>query len=340
MTHEPAAEGDIQLVEQLRDAHQKLRREIGKVIVGQADVLDQLLTAIFCRSHAILVGVPGLAKTLMVSTLAQALDLSFKRIQFTPDLMPSDITGTEVIQEDPVSRQRTFRFMPGPVFANIVLADEINRTPPKTQAALLEAMQERKASVGGTDHPMMDPFFVLATQNPIEQEGTYPLPEAQLDRFLFLVKVDYPSDAEEEEIMRVCTSDVQASVDKVLSGEDILRLQKIVRRVPVADHVFDYAKAIARMTRPGRPEARDFVNKWLTWGAGPRASMYMILAAKAHAVLRGNFHVSADDVAAVALPVLRHRLIPSFAAQSEGVSVDDIARRILESVPKNQPQAA
>ena len=340
MTHEPAAEGDIQLVEQLRDAHQKLRREIGKVIVGQADVLDQLLTAIFCRSHAILVGVPGLAKTLMVSTLAQALDLSFKRIQFTPDLMPSDITGTEVIQEDPVSRQRNFRFMPGPVFANIVLADEINRTPPKTQAALLEAMQERKASVGGTDHPMMDPFFVLATQNPIEQEGTYPLPEAQLDRFLFLVKVDYPSDAEEEEIMRVCTSDVQASVDKVLSGEDILRLQKIVRRVPVADHVFDYAKAIARMTRPGRPEARDFVNKWLTWGAGPRASMYMILAAKAHAVLRGNFHVSADDVAAVALPVLRHRLIPSFAAQSEGVSVDDIARRILESVPKNQPQAA
>jgi MoxR-like ATPase len=338
MANEPAAEGDIQLVEQLRDAHRRLREEMGKVIVGQADVLDQLLTTLFCRSHAILVGVTGLAKTLMVSTLAQALDLTFKRIQFTPDLMPSDITGTEVIQEDPVSRQREFRFMPGPVFANIVLADEINRTPPKTQAALLESMQERKASVGGKDHPMMDPFFVLATQNPIEQEGTYPLPEAQLDRFLFFIKVDYPSDAEEEEIMRVCTADVQASAGKVLHGEDILRLQKIVRRVPVADHVFQYAKAIARMTRPGRPEAPDFVNKWLTWGAGPRASMFMILAAKAHAVLQGNFHVSADDVAAVALPVLRHRLIPSFAAQSEGVSADDIARRILESVPKNEPQ--
>jgi len=338
MANEPPAEGDIQLVEQLRDAHKRLREEMGRVIVGQADVLDQLLTTLFCRSHAILVGVPGLAKTLMVSTLAQALDLTFKRIQFTPDLMPSDIIGTEVIQDDPVSRQRTFKFMAGPVFANIVLADEINRTPPKTQAALLEAMQERKASVGGVDHPMLDPFFVLATQNPIEQEGTYPLPEAQLDRFLFFIKVDYPSDAEEEEIMRVCTSDVQAAAGKVLYGEDILRLQKIVRRVPVADHVFQYAKAIARMTRPGRPEAKDFVNKWLTWGAGPRASMYMILAAKAHAVLQGNFHVSADDVAAVALPVLRHRLIPSFAAQSEGVTADDIARRILESVPKNEPQ--
>jgi MoxR-like ATPase len=313
---------------------------MGRVIVGQADVLDQLLTTLFCRSHAILVGVPGLAKTLMVSTLAQALDLSFKRIQFTPDLMPSDITGTEVIMEDPVTRQRQFKFMPGPVFANIVLADEINRTPPKTQAALLESMQERKASVGGVDHPMMDPFFVLATQNPIEQEGTYPLPEAQLDRFLFFIKVDYPTDEEEEQIMRMGTSDVQASVGKVLHGDDIVRLQKIVRRVPVADHVFDYAKAIARMTRPGRPEARDFVNKWLTWGAGPRASMFLILAAKAHAVLQGRFHVSGDDVAAVALPVLRHRLIPSFAAQSEGVTADDIARKILEAVPKNEPQPA
>jgi MoxR-like ATPase len=340
MTQEPTAESDLQLVEQLRDAHKRLREEMGRVIVGQSDVLDQLLTTLFCRSHAILVGVPGLAKTLMVSTLAQALDLTFKRIQFTPDLMPSDITGTEVIQEDPVTRQRQFKFMPGPVFANIVLADEINRTPPKTQAALLESMQERKASVGGVDHPMMDPFFVLATQNPIEQEGTYPLPEAQLDRFLFFIKVDYPTGEEEEQIMRMGTSDVQASVGKVLHGDDIVRLQKIVRRVPVADHVFDYAKAIARMTRPGRPEAKDFVNKWLTWGAGPRASMFLILAAKAHAVLQGHFHVSADDVAAVALPVLRHRLIPSFAAQSEGVTADDIARKILEAVPKNEPQPA
>jgi len=337
MTTEPPADDDVLLVEQLRDAHRKLREEIGKVIVGQAEVLDQLLITLFCRGHAILVGVPGLAKTLMVSTLAQTLDLSFKRIQFTPDLMPSDITGTEVIQEDPATRQRSFKFMPGPVFANIVLADEINRTPPKTQAALLEAMQERKVSVGGVDHPMKDPFFVLATQNPIEQEGTYPLPEAQLDRFLFFIKVDYPSDEEEERIMRVCTADVEAAAGRVLRGEDILRLQKIVRRVPVTDHVFRYAKAIARRTRPGQPEAPDFVRKWLTWGAGPRASMYLILAAKAHAVLHGRFHVSADDVAAVALPVLRHRLIPSFAAQSEGVTADDIARKVLDSIPKNEP---
>jgi MoxR-like ATPase len=241
-----------------------------------------------------------------------------------------------VIQDDPATRQRAFKFLPGPVFANIVLADEINRTPPKTQAALLEAMQERKASIGGVDHPMKDPFFVLATQNPIEQEGTYPLPEAQLDRFLFLIKVDYPTDAEEEQIMRVATSDMMPTVGKVLQAEDILRLQKIVRRVPVADHIFAYAKKIARISRPGRPEAADFVNKWLTWGAGPRASMNMILAAKAHAVLQGNFHVSAEDVIAVAPPIMRHRLIPSFAAQSEGISVDDIVRRILEAVPKNQ----
>jgi MoxR-like ATPase len=332
-----AQESDIQLVEQLQTAHGKLREEMGKVIVGQAEVLDQLLTAVFCRSHAILVGVPGLAKTLMVSTLAQALDLTFKRIQFTPDLMPSDITGTEVIQDDPATHQRAFKFVSGPVFANIVLADEINRTPPKTQAALLEAMQERKVSVGGVDHPMLDPFFVLATQNPIEQEGTYPLPEAQLDRFIFFIKVDYPSDEEEEQIMRVATMDAPPTLEKVLHGEDILRLQQIVRRVPVTDQVFQYAKLIARLTRPGRPEARDFVNKWITWGAGPRASMFMILAAKARAVLRGNFHVSTEDVAAVAPPILRHRLIPSFAAQSEGVTADDILQKILETVSQTQP---
>jgi MoxR-like ATPase len=229
-----------------------------------------------------------------------------------------------------------FKFLPGPVFANILLADEINRTPPKTQAALLEAMQERKVSIGGTDHPMRDPFFVLATQNPIEQEGTYPLPEAQLDRFLFLIKVDYPSDAEEEQIMRQGTSDVQVTIDKVLHGDDIRRLQHVVRRVPVADHVFGYAKRLARMSRPNTTEAADFVNKWLTWGAGPRASMNLILAAKAHAVLHGNYHVSADDVAAVAGPVLRHRLIPNFTAQSEGITVDEVIERLLRSVPKNQ----
>src|SRR6187200_1851717 len=246
MNPQAIGEIDVQMIDQLRSAHKKLRQEIGKIIIGQEEVLDQLLMAIFCRSHALLVGVPGLAKTLMVSTLAQSLDLSFKRIQFTPDLMPSDITGTEVIQDDPATGQRMFKFLPGPIFANIVLADEINRTPPKTQAALLEAMQERKASIGGFDHPMRDPFFVLATQNPIEQEGTYPLPEAQLDRFLFLLKVDYPSDEEEGQIMRMGTSNQTASVDKVLSGEDILKLQQIVRKVPVTDHVIEYAKKISR----------------------------------------------------------------------------------------------
>ena len=328
-------ESDVQMLESLRQAHQQMRKEVGKIIIGQEKVLDQLLMAIFCRGHALLVGVPGLAKTLMVSTLAQALDLSFKRIQFTPDLMPTDITGSEVIQDDPVTRQRMFKFLPGPIFANIVLADEINRTPPKTQAALLESMQERKASIGGTDYPMKSPFFVLATQNPIEQEGTYPLPEAQLDRFLFMIKVDYPTGDEEELIMRQGTSDAALNVSKVLHGDDILRLQHIVRRVPVADHVFQYAKQITRLSRPGTPEAADFVNKWLTWGAGPRASMNLILAAKAHAILGGKHHVSADDVAAVADPILRHRLILNFAAQSEGVTVEKVIRQLLKAVPKN-----
>jgi MoxR-like ATPase len=329
-----ATDADIRLLEELRTAHRQLRREIGKVIVGQEHVLDQLLMAIFCRAHALLVGVPGLAKTLMVSTLAQALHLQFKRIQFTPDLMPSDITGTEVIQDDQVTRQRAFKFMHGPIFANIVLADEINRTPPKTQAALLEAMQERKVSIGGVDHPLPAPFFVLATQNPIEQEGTYPLPEAQLDRFLFLIRVNYPTADEEEQIMRIGTSDVAAKVTQVLDGATILQLQHVVRRVPVTDHVFAYAKRITRMTRPNTPEASDFVNKWLTWGAGPRASMNLILAAKAHAILDGRHHVSPDDVAAVAPPILRHRLIPNFSAQSEGIDADAIVRKIIDTVPR------
>jgi MoxR-like ATPase len=327
---------DIQALEKLREAHKTLRKEIGKIIVGQDDVLDQLLMAIFCKGHALLVGVPGLAKTLMVSTLSQALDLSFKRIQFTPDLMPSDITGTEVIQDDPLTKQRMFKFMQGPIFANIVLADEINRTPPKTQAALLEAMQERKASIGGTDYAMKDPFFVLATQNPIEQEGTYPLPEAQLDRFLFLIKVDYPTDAEEEQIMRQGTSAVSTKVSHVLNGETIVQLQQVVRRIPVADHIFHYARRMTRMTRPGTPEAADFVNKWLTWGAGPRASMNLILAAKAHAVLQGRQHVSVEDVAAVAFPILRHRLVPNFTAQSEGITSDEVVKRVLAAVAKNR----
>ncbi len=329
-----APENDIAMIEKLRDAHQRLRKEIGKVIIGQDQVLDQLLMAIFCRSHALLMGVPGLAKTLMVSTLAQALDLSFKRIQFTPDLMPSDITGSEVIQDDPVTRERMFKFMPGPIFANIVLADEINRTPPKTQAALLEAMQERKASIGGVDHPMRNPFFVLATQNPIEQEGTYPLPEAQLDRFLFLIKVDYPTDAEEEQIMRIGTSETKLTVSPVLNGDDILTLQQVVRRVPVSDKVFQFAKRITRMSRPGTPEAADYVSKWVTWGAGPRASMNLILAAKAHALLRGSNHVAGDDVVAVAMPIMRHRLILNFAAQSEGVTVEEVVRQLIKSAAR------
>ena len=332
-------DNDLQMLDTLRQAHKQMCAELGKIIIGQDAVLEQLLISIFCRGHALLVGVPGLAKTLMVSTLAQALDLSFKRIQFTPDLMPTDITGTEVIQDDPVTRQRMFKFLPGPLFANIVLADEINRTPPKTQAALLEAMQERKASIGGVDHPMANPFFVLATQNPIEQEGTYPLPEAQLDRFLFMIKVDYPTDAEEELIMRQGTSDVNTAVSKVLHGDTIIQLQQIVRRVPVADHVFDYAKRITRMSRPGTAEAADFVNKWLTWGAGPRASMNLILAAKGHAVLRGRHHVTTDDVAAVANPILRHRLIPNFTAQSEGIPVEKIIGRLLLSVPSTTAAA-
>ncbi len=325
------AANDVEMVQKVRDAHAKLRQEIGKVIIGQDQVVDQLLMAIFCRSHALLMGVPGLAKTLMVSSLAQALELSFKRIQFTPDLMPSDITGSEVIQDDPDTRQRMFKFLPGPIFANIVLADEINRTPPKTQAALLEAMQERKCSIGGVDHKMKDPFFVLATQNPIEQEGTYPLPEAQLDRFLFLIKVDYPTDAEEELIMRQGTSDEKKTIQPVLSGEDIIMLQHVVRRVPVSDKVFHFAKRITRLSRPGTPEAADFVNKWLTWGAGPRASMNLILAAKAHAVLRGSNHVAGDDVVAVATPILRHRLILNFSAQSEGITVDEVIKKLVRS---------
>ena len=334
-----ATTNDSDMIVRLRDSHAKLKAEIGKVIVGQEQVLDLLLMAIFCRSHALLMGVPGLAKTLMVSTLAQALEMSFKRIQFTPDLMPTDITGSEVIQDDPATRQRMFKFLPGPIFANIVLADEINRTPPKTQAALLEAMQERRVSIGGQEHLMRNPFFVLATQNPIEQEGTYPLPEAQLDRFLFLIKVDYPSDAEEELIMRSGTADKPAAVSPVLSAEDIVALQQVVRRVPVSDDVFAFAKRITRASRPGTPEAPKFITDSLTWGAGPRASMNLILAAKAHAVLHSNNHVSPDDVRAVALPILRHRLILNFAAQSEGLTIEEVVSRLVKGAAASRAAA-
>jgi MoxR-like ATPase len=326
---------DLQAVENLKTARSAIKTELAKVIVGQDQVIDEILISIFTRSHALLVGVPGLAKTLMISTLAQTLHLSFKRIQFTPDLMPSDITGTEVIYQDQSTGQREFKFLRGPIFANIVLADEINRTPPKTQAAMLESMQERKVSVAGTDYKLPDPFFVLATQNPVEQEGTYPLPEAQLDRFMFMILVDYPSQAEERAIMKFATGLASATPQPILTADDILTLQNTVRRMPVSEHVYAYAEKLVRVTRPKTPEALDFCKKWLTWGAGPRASLNLILAAKARAILNGQYHVSCDDVSAAALPIFRHRLIPNFAAQSESVTTDDITRKILDTIPKD-----
>jgi MoxR-like ATPase len=335
VTKPRAEDADLQAVQKLKSAHAAIRSELAKVIIGQEKVIDQILIALFTRSHALLVGVPGLAKTLIISSLAQTLHLNFKRIQFTPDLMPSDITGTEVIQQDPATGERQFKFHRGPIFSNIVLADEINRTPPKTQAAMLEAMQERRISQGGVEHHLPDPFFVLATQNPLEQEGTYPLPEAQLDRFLFLIHVDYPSDAEERAIMRMASGISTVMPQPVLSGEDILILQNTVRKMPVSDHVLSYAQRLVAVTRPGTPHCLEFCKKWLTWGAGPRASLNLILAAKANAMLRGQFHVGVDDVAAVVPPIFRHRLIPNFAAQSERITTDDITRKILEAVPKN-----
>ena len=335
-TAKPAvSEKDLEAVANLRMARSAIKTELSKVIVGQQQVIDELLISIFTRSHALLVGVPGLAKTLMISTLARALDLSFQRIQFTPDLMPTDITGTEMIYQDPSTNERKFKFLPGPIFANIVLADEINRTPPKTQAAMLEAMQERKVTVGGQDYKLPDPFFVLATQKPVEQEGTYPLPEAQLDRFMFMILVDYPSAAEERQIMKMGTGVAPGKPLPVLSGEDILTLQQTVRRMPVAEHVYAYAEKLVRVTRPKQPEALDFCKKWLTWGAGPRASLNLIMAAKARAILNGQFHVNCEDVANVALPIFRHRLMPNFAAQSEGVTSSDITNKILAAIPKD-----
>jgi MoxR-like ATPase len=301
--------------------------------------VDELFIALFCRGHCLLVGVPGLAKTLMISTLSEVLDLSFNRIQFTPDLMPSDITGTEVIQEDKASGTREFKFLPGPLFANVVLADEINRTPPKTQAAMLEAMQERHITVGGQRHDLDEPFFVLATQNPIEQEGTYPLPEAQLDRFMFMVQVDYPSQEEEREILRRTTESLETKVTSVLAADEILNLQKIVRRVPIADHVLDYAMRLARSTRLTGGEAPDWIQEWLSWGAGPRASQNLVLGGKARALLQGRFFVSGEDIRAVAHPVLRHRLVTSFSAEAEGITTDTVVTRLLEEIRPNDSEA-
>ncbi len=338
-TQDALVENDLAAVERLHAAFMSLKGELAKVIVGQQAVLEELLTAIFARGHCLLIGVPGLAKTLMIHTLADALNLTYNRIQFTPDLMPSDITGTEVIQEDKATGVRQFKFLRGPVFANIVLADEINRTPPKTQAALLEAMQERQVTVGGERHRLPDPFFVLATQNPIEQEGTYPLPEAQLDRFMLNILVGYPEEEEEVDIVRMTTALRRPSVTKVLSGTDILELQEIVRKVPSAEHVTRYAVRLARMTRKLSGETPDFIRDYVSWGAGPRASQYLVLAGKARAVLHGRSYVSIEDVRAVAGPVLRHRIITNFNAEAEGLKSDDIVQRLIKTVPVDEHEA-
>ena len=322
-------------VDKIQSSSERVKKELKKVIIGQDDVIDQVLIAIFTRNHALLVGVPGLAKTLLISSLAESLDLGYKRIQFTPDLMPSDITGTEVIYSDPTTNERQFKFLPGPIFSNIILADEINRTPSKTQAAMLESMQERKVSIGGEDHNLPDPFFVLATQNPIEQEGTYPLPEAQLDRFMFMIKVEYPNEEEEFEIMKAYTGASVSKPEPALSGDEIIEIQNTIRTVQVSEHVMRYAEKLVRVTRPGADDALDICKKWLGWGAGPRAGLSLILAAKAHALLKGKNHVGCSDVAAVAPPIFRHRLIPNFAAQSEGLDSDAITAKIIEAIPQH-----
>ncbi|MCS7305310.1 MAG: MoxR family ATPase [Thermoguttaceae bacterium] len=309
-----------------------MQEELQKVIVGQTEVIEQIFAAIFVRGHCLLVGVPGLAKTLMVSTLARILDLDFKRIQFTPDLMPSDITGTNVLEEDEHGR-RNFRFVPGPVFTNILLADEINRTPPKTQAALLQAMQEREVTVGQKTYPLPEPFFTIATQNPIEQEGTYPLPEAQLDRFMFNIKVDYPSAEEEEQILAVTTRSEKVEVNKVLTAKAILNLQKLVASVAVSPYIVKYVARLVRATRPSDPSAPSYIKEWVDWGAGPRAGQFLILGGKALAAMDGRFSVSIQDVQKIAIPVLRHRISTNFQAQAEGISPEDIIQRLLREIP-------
>src|SRR5688572_28935381 len=329
---QPTAD-DLKALEHLKQAYSAVRQELGKVIVGQEEVVEQILIAIFAQGHVLLEGVPGLAKTLMVSTLARSLHLQFNRIQFTPDLMPSDITGTEVIQENKSTGERGFRFLSGPIFANIILADEINRTPPKTQAALLEAMQERQVTIGGQRHTLPGPFFVLATQNPIEQEGKYPLPEAQQDRFMFKVFVKYPSYDEEYRIAETTTSNIVAQVKEVLSGEEIMRLQQLVRRVPAAPHVLHYALRLVRATRVHEGEAPAFIKDWVSWGSGPRGMQYLLLGGKARAMLQGRFFVNTDDIKAVAHPVLRHRVITNFNAESAGISPDKVIDKLLAEVP-------
>jgi len=338
-TAEPTSPlGQSSAIRKLEEARERIQQQLGQVIVGQEAVIEQLLISLFSRGHCLLEGVPGLAKTLMISTLARALNLSFSRIQFTPDLMPADITGTDIIEENKTTGAREVRFLEGPLFSNVVLADEINRTPPKTQAALLEAMQERQVTVGRVRHPLGDPFFVLATQNPIEQEGTYPLPEAQQDRFMFKVFVRYPSFQDEFEIARRTTSAQHDHIVPVLTAEEILELQRMVREVPISDHVVRYTLSLVRQTRVGEVGVPDFVPELVAWGAGTRAVQFLILGGKARALLHGRTHVSTDDIQALAHPVLRHRLVVTFAAESEGVSADDVIDRLVQSTPTKEDE--
>ena len=329
------SEGDVKAIDELREITRRIRAELAKIIIGQEAVVEKLLICILARGHALLMGVPGLAKTLLINSLADSLSLKFSRIQFTPDLMPSDITGTDILQETDTPGRRAFEFVKGPIFANIVLADEINRTPPKTQAALLQAMQEQIVNAGNHSFKLDAPFFVLATQNPIEQEGTYPLPEAQLDRFMFLINVDYPDEQEELRIARETTSARKATLDKVVDGHELLRFQDLVRRVPVSEHVYEYVVKLVRMSRPKSETTPDWIREWVMWGAGPRAVQYLVLGAKARAVMRGSYLVQVDDVNAVAESVLAHRIITNFHAESEGITSREVIRRMIEELAKD-----
>ncbi len=338
-THKPAPD-DLQAIEALRNAYEQMTSQLSEVIVGQQDIVEQVLISVFSRGHVLLTGVPGLAKTLLIDSVSKVLDLQFRRIQFTPDLMPADITGTEVLQEDRTTGTRNFQFVKGPIFSNMVLADEINRAPPKTQAALLEAMQERHVSIAGQTMPLPAPFFVMATQNPIEQEGTYPLPEAQLDRFLFNIVVDYPEPDDEFQIIRRATSRQEFRLDTVLNAEQILQLQQTVQNVPAADHVIGYARDLVQATRPGGQNSPDFVKEMVGWGAGPRAGIALVMSAKARAILHGRLHVTTGDISAVAAPVMRHRIATTFHAESAGITREDLVRMLLEAVRPQRPRKA
>lgn len=335
MTASEIEKNDLQAIDKIVQGRAKIKKEIAKIIVGQEGVIDDLLIALFCKGHCLFVGVPGLAKTLLVSTLADVLNLRFNRIQFTPDLMPADITGTDILEQDHASGKRFFKFIKGPIFSNILLADEINRTPPKTQAALLQAMQEYKVTASGTTYSLDLPFIVFATQNPIEQEGTYPLPEAQLDRFMFQINVQYPSKAEEIEIVRTTTSTYKPTIDKAFSPEEITSLQDLVTKVPIADYVLEYAIRLVRASRPSDSSAPDFIKKWISWGAGPRASQYLILGGKARALLDGRYAVTCNDVRAIAKPVLQHRIITNFHAEAEGKTSVHIIDQLLDTIKEH-----